>query len=84
MAAEGAIRELKKGVGRQMVQTKSPKVLWDYCVEREALVRSHTALNIFSLEGQVPETIMSGQTADISCLAEYKWYQWVKFHDSPA
>ena len=42
-AAEAAIRELKKGVGRQMVRSGAPKRLWDDCLEREAYVRSLTA-----------------------------------------
>ena len=32
-AAEAAIRELKKGVGQQMVRSKAPKRLWDDCLE---------------------------------------------------
>jgi len=32
-AAESAIRELKRGVGRKMVKTGSPKKLWDHCIE---------------------------------------------------
>jgi hypothetical protein len=60
-AAEGSIRELKRGVGREMVRSGAPKRLWDDCLVREAYVRSSTALDIFSLEGQVPYTIrMSG------------------------
>ena len=39
------------------------------------------------LNGQVPETIMKGQTADISNLAEYEWYDrivyWKKTSDYP-
>ncbi len=35
-AAESEIREVKKGVGRQMVRSKAPKLLWDDCLEREA------------------------------------------------
>ena len=42
-AAESAIRELKKGVGRQMVRSGAPKRLWDDCLGQEAYVRSHTA-----------------------------------------
>jgi hypothetical protein len=59
-AAESAIRELKKGVGRQMVRSKAPKGLWDHCVERQAYIRSCTANDVYSLNGQVPETIVSG------------------------
>jgi hypothetical protein len=69
-AAEGSIRELKRGVGREMVRSGAPKRLWVDCLVREAYVRSSTALDIFSLEGQVPDTIVNGQTYDISPLAE--------------
>ena len=51
-AAEGAIRELKRASGREMVRSRAPKRLWDYCLERQALVRSHTALDIFGLEAR--------------------------------
>ena len=49
-----------------MLKYGGPKPLWDNCIELEALIRSHTALNIYGLEGQVPEMVMSGQTGDIS------------------
>ena len=81
-AAESAIRELKKGVGRQMVRSKAPKRLWDDCLEREAYVRSLTAHDIYRLAGQVPETLVSGETADISPFATFKWYEWVLFRDT--
>ncbi len=32
--------------------------------------------------GQVPEMIMTGNTADISHIAEFGWYDWVMFHDN--
>jgi hypothetical protein len=81
-AVEAAIRELKKGVGRQMVRSAAPKRLWDDCLEREAYVRSLTAHDIYRLNGQVPETVVSGETADISPLALFKWYEWVMFRDT--
>ena len=76
--------ELKKGVGRQMVRTKSPKRLRDHCLEREAYVRSLTAHDIYKLDGQVPETIVMGNTADISTLALFGWFEWVMFCDTVA
>ena len=82
-AAEGGIRETKRGAGRKAMAAGSPKALWDHCLELEALIRSHTALRPYELNGEVPETIMSGQTADISPLAELAWYEWVKFWDMP-
>ena len=42
-----------------------------------ALIRSHTAPTVYELQGEVPETIMTGQTADISNICEYVWYEWV-------
>jgi hypothetical protein len=42
-------------------------------------VRSNNALDIFGLEGQVPESRVKGETADISTIAEYGWYEWVKY-----
>ena len=81
-AAEAAIRELKKGVGQQMVQSKAPKKLWDNCLEREAYVHSLTAHEIFRLDGQVPETIVRGETTDISPFATFKRYKWVLYRDA--
>jgi hypothetical protein len=47
-------------------------------------VRSPTSLYIFGLEGQVPEIKIKGETVDISTIAEYAWYEWVKFRDTAA
>ena len=81
IAAEGEIRELKRGAGRKMARSKCPKKLWDHCLELEAYIRSNTALSMYELQGEVPEMIMSGQTADILPFAELPWYSWVKFFD---
>ena len=59
--------------------TSTPKTLWDHCIECQALIRSHTALDTCGLEGQLPETIMMGETADISNLCEYEWFEWVMY-----
>ena len=83
-AAEAAIREVKRGAGRKMRRMNCPTRLWDHCLELEALIRSHTALKIYELQGEVPETVLSGQTADISPFIEHGWYDWVMFYDSIA
>jgi hypothetical protein len=49
------------------------KILWDHCLELEGLIPSHTASDHFELNGQVPESVISGQPADISSLVEYAW-----------
>ena len=81
-AAEGAIRELKRASLRKQLRKQSPDKLWDHCIELEAMIQSHTALNYPELEGQVPETIMTGQTADISPYIEHEWYDWVFAFDT--
>ena len=42
-AAEGAIREAKRGSGQKAVKAGSPSALWDHCLELKCLIRSHTA-----------------------------------------
>ena len=82
-AAESlGVRELKKGTRRKMISSGSPKRLWDHCIELEALIRSHTSSEIFMLNGETPETYMTGQTADISQLCELGWYEHVMFRDT--
>ncbi len=65
-----------------MFKTRSPETLWDHCLELEAPVRSNTSNDIYMTNGQVPETIMKGTTANISHIAEFGWYDWVMFRDN--
>jgi hypothetical protein len=64
-----------------MIKTRSPKSLWDHCLELEAHVCSCKSNDIYMTTGQVPETIMTDNTADISHIAEFGWYNWVMFHN---
>jgi hypothetical protein len=73
-AAEGCIRELKHGVSRKMIKTGSPRVLWDHCIELEALIRSLPSNNVYMTNGEVPETIVTGSTTNISHICEFGWY----------
>jgi hypothetical protein len=81
---EVAVCELKKGVGQHMLRYGCPKRFWDDCIIREAYVSSQTSLDIYGLKGQVPERKVKGETVDISTIAEYSWYEWVKFRDTSA
>jgi hypothetical protein len=83
-ATESAIREMKRAAGRKMIESKCPRRLWDHCIELESMIRSCTALDSYELNGQVPDTIVSGQTADISPFIEYSWYKWVKYYNKTA
>ena len=76
-AVEGEIRELKRLYRKMMATSQAPACLWDDCLELAALIRSHLALNVPTLEGEVPMTKLTGDTADISFISEFQWYQWV-------
>ena len=44
----------------------------------------HTALNSHELDGQVPETIVLGQTANILPIVKHGFFNWVKWYNSEA
>ena len=73
-AADGGITYLKRGAGRKMLKDRSSKILWDDCVGLELYVRYHTAHNIYCVNGETPETIMSSETLDISQYFKLEWY----------
>lgn len=77
--AEAAIRELERKYRQLKARTNSPKAVWDHLISYCALILTHTARSYHSLEKQVPQTVMNGDTADISFLVEFDWYQWVWF-----
>ena len=80
-ADEGCIRELKRGVSRLMIRTGSPKRLWGHCIILQALICSCTTNSINMTAGQVPETIMTSDTAKISQICQFGWYDWVMYYD---
>ena len=49
-----------------MVWAGAPKRLWDDALEFEAYMISNTALDIYMLQGEFPETVMLGGTSGIS------------------
>ena len=38
-------------------------------------------MDIYELQGEVTETLLSGKTADISPFVEHEWYDFVKWFD---
>ena len=82
--AELAIRELKRKVRRVMIETGCPKRLWDDCLELQADINSFCVHDNHDLDGETPQAIITGETPDISSLAEFKFYQWVKWFDENA
>lgn len=72
--AESAIRELKRMYRRAMIASNAPEVLWDHCFELQAEIRSHSAMDLIALQGDVPLTALIGDTADISHICQFSWY----------
>jgi hypothetical protein len=83
-SAKYEIRELKKGAARKLTQSGAPRGLWRFVLEYQSYVHSHTADDINSLDGWVPETVASGETADISPFCEFGFWDWVKFQETGA
>jgi hypothetical protein len=82
-SAESAIRELKKAAGQKMVCASVPKPFWANAIKLEAYICSNTAHDIYSLQGEVPETVMSGKITDISQFCKFAFYDWVMFCGEP-
>ena len=81
-AAEGCICELKWGMVWKMIRSRAPKKLWDDCLELELYICSNTTHDIYELQGEVPEMIVSGETSDILQFCQHGWCNWVYFQDS--
>ena len=65
-----------------MKKSDFPARLWDYCAEIQANIRCYTDHDIPTLNGQVPKTVVTGNTADISELVEFIWYPWIYHLDA--
>ena len=49
-------------MGHNLLRSRTPKHLWDDCLELETYVRSNTAHEIHKLDGDIPKAVMSGET----------------------
>ena len=79
--AELYIGLIKEAVRKDIRESHSPLVLWDYCAELRARMFNVTAKNLFQLQGQTPHMVTFGTEPDISNICQYKWYEWVYFRD---
>ncbi len=80
--AELYIGQIKEATRKDMRSSGSPLVLWDYCMERRALIFQITAKKLFQLNGTNPHTSTFGTEADISHICQYAWYEWVYYRDA--
>jgi hypothetical protein len=64
-----------------MSRTKTPKRLWDFCVQHTAELWCLTAQPLYSLHGCTPYELVTGNTPDISEYIAFSWYQPVYYYD---
>jgi hypothetical protein len=65
-----------------MIKTGSPRRLCDHCIKLEAFTHLLASNDIRMTNGKVPETIMTGSTANKSHICEFGWFDWVMFRDN--
>ena len=68
--AEGVVRDNKRAARRAMKKSSCSAKLCDSCAELQAKTGCHTTNDIPTLNGQFPETVVTGNTGDISELVE--------------
>ena len=64
-----------------MFYKDSLKELWNHSIQFEAAVCFHICLGIYDLDMHVPATVIMGQTADISHICQYEWFDWVMCYE---
>lgn len=78
--AEDCIRELVRLYSCAMVAMNVPAVLWDRCMMWVSEIRSHMHLGHLEQNGQVGTTCMTGNTADVSHIVNFTFYEWIWYH----
>ena len=79
--AELYIGLLKEATTKDMRHANSPLALWDYALERRAMIHNLVPRPLFQNQGLSPHEITFGSQGDISRLCNFGWYQWVYYRD---
>ena len=79
---EGVIRELRRRWYRTMIRQRVPQELWDYGYRWVSETMSLTHNTTGGLEGCIPVTNVTGDTADISEYLDFGFYDQVWFKDN--
>lgn len=82
--AELYIGLVKESVRKDIRESNSPLVFWDYCTERRVSIHNLTSRDSFKLQGESPYTALTGEQADISKLCQFAWYEWCYYRDQKA
>ena len=79
--AELYIGLFKESVRKDLRESNSPLVLWDYASERRTRIHNLTPRNLFQLQGQNPHMATLGEEGDISNVCTFGWYEWCYFRN---
>ena len=79
--AELYIGLLKEAVRKDMRATNSPMTLWDYAIERRALIHNVIPRPLFQSQGKTPTECTLGISSDISNIYHFGWYEFVYYRD---
>ena len=82
--SELGIGLIKESTRKDLRDSGCPIVLWDYCMQRRALIYNVTSKKLFQLDGSNPHTVTFGEQADISNFCHFGWYEWVYYRDQSA
>ena len=78
---EREIKELKEDSDEELIKSTILTDFGDVCLEFESYLSSHNAHCIAPLDGEVHETIISGETSDINQCCEFECFESVIFHN---
>jgi len=72
--AELYIQIFREAIRKDLRESNSPMVLWDYCAERRARIPNVTSRNLFQLNGNTPTVATFGIRGDVSNICRFGWY----------
>ena len=78
-AAEGSVREIKKGTRRKLRYTGAPRRTWSYAAKWVVDVRRFLANDHPACDGRTGFEHVTGSTPDISPLALFDFWEPVQF-----
>ena len=74
---------IKRKVRHLLRTTRTPVRLWDHCWMYVSDLRSLTATSHPILDGRTPYKKVHGYTPNVAEYLQFKWYDWVRYHDPP-
>ena len=62
-----------------MIQSRAPMRLFNDCLDFESYIRSNTEHGLYKLDGKGLETVVAGETSNISQFCAFDCFEWVLF-----